>query len=166
MKYALIALFFLGITKTNAQFTDPSIIKLNQNSAIEKYEELSKFTGSNNTILHKAYIAFSSKQNNQLRIFYDFTAKKTFYQGRNYFNIRNRGEILFSDADRVYIEGEKIFLDIDSSGYLALLKAPGESWTNLTRLYRDFTITVYDDEKRQELLKNLKCLVKHPLYLK
>lgn len=44
------------------------------------------------------------------------------------------------------------------------IKAPGENWTNMTRYKNDFYITVNNPMIRKKALKEIKFLVKNPIY--
>lgn len=50
------------------------------------------------------------------------------------------------------------------NGFANQVKAPGENWTEMIKNKSDFSITVKDDKKREELLYILKMLTKYPIY--
>jgi hypothetical protein len=71
-------------------------------------------------------------------------------------------QLKFKDVNSVYESGDKIYFNIGSEGFKQKAKPPGEDWSDYVKNFSDFTMTIYDVDKRKEALNYFKYLVEHP----
>ncbi len=140
-------------------------IRIAQNSYVEKYAALAEHMGNDNVTIHTNELRYSSNMGNKIYINFFYTAKKVVADnGRTYYNVKRKGYVPFADIERVYVTGDKIMLQMNSNGYGNKVQVPGENWTEMIVNKGDFSITVKDDKKREEVLHIIKMLRKHPIY--
>lgn len=84
--------------------------------------------------------------------------------GKTYFNVKFFSTFLLENVTDVYEKGNKIIFSFNSKGYSMKIKAPRENWTNMTRYKNDFYLTVNNPTIRKKALKEIKFLVKNPIY--
>jgi antitoxin component YwqK of YwqJK toxin-antitoxin module len=85
-------------------------------------------------------------------------------KGKTYFNVKFNASFSLKNVKTVYENGNKLIFNLNSNGYLMKIKAPGENWTNMTRYKNDFYITVNNPTIRKKALKEIKFLVRNPIY--
>ena len=91
--------------------------------------------------------------------------KKSFtLNGKTYSNVKFFSTFLLKNVRDVYEKGNKIIFSFNSKGYSMKIKAPRENWTNMTRYKNDFYLTVNNPTIRKKALKEIKFLVKNPIY--
>jgi hypothetical protein len=72
--------------------------------------------------------------------------------------------VVIDDISRVYVDGDRIILATNSNGYANKVKVPDENWTEMLKNRSDFSITVRNDKKRDEVLHIISMLRKYPVY--
>lgn len=157
-KQALILLVF--IISTNALFSQVTILS-KQKKARSSFYELVDYMGSDNAAVLQNDILLDPKSS-ALFLRFEVKLKEVMSEGVRYNNVLFKGDIPFNVVNSVYIEGEKVVLDVNSQGYVNQVKVPGEYWTEAIQRYSDFTITVYNSQKREEIAKVLQFFVDNP----
>jgi len=157
-KQALILLVF--IISTNALFSQVTILS-KQKKARSSFYELVDYMGSDNAAVLQNDILLDPKSS-ALFLRFEVKLKEVASEGVRYNNVLFKGDIPFNVVNSVYIEGEKVVLDVNSQGYVNQVKVPGEYWTEAIQRYSDFTITVYNSKKREEIAKVLQFFVDNP----
>ena len=157
-KRALILLVF--IISTNALFSQVTILS-KQKKARSSFYELVDYMGSDNAAVLQNDILLDPKSS-ALFLRFEVKLKEVMSEGVRYNNVLFKGDIPFNVVNSVYIEGEKVVLDVNSQGYVNQVKVPGEYWTEAIQRYSDFTITVYNSKKREEIAKVLQFFVDNP----
>ena len=157
-KQALILLVF--IISTNALFSQVTILS-KQKQARSSFYELVDYMGSDNAAVLQNDILLDPNDST-LFLRFEVKLKEVVSEGVRYNNVLFKGDIPFNVVNRVYIEGEKVVLDVNSEGYVNQVKVPGEYWTEAIQRYSDFTITVYNSQKREEIAKVLQFFVDNP----
>lgn len=117
--------------------------------------------GSDNAAVLQNDILLDPKSS-ALFLRFEVKLKEVESEGVRYNNVLFKGDIPFNVVNSVYIEGEKVVLDVNSEGYVNQVKVPGEYWTEAIQRYSDFTITVYNSQKREEIAKVLQFFVDNP----
>lgn len=95
-----------------------------------------------------------------------YTLKRLRKNGRTYKDIKFKVQLKMKNVHYIYEEGNKLYFEMKFKGYLANVKVPGENWTGYIKNTNDWSLTIYDSEKRKKALKYFKTLVKFPILLK
>lgn len=139
----------------------PAIIKGMQMHSKEKLEALIEYFGSDDSKVYE-FKCYKDKETDELFMKAKYKKDKVYFQGKYYYNVYFKMQLMFKDVNSVYESGDKIYFDIGSVGYIQKAKPPGEGWSDYVENFKDFTMTIYDDDKRKEALRHFKYLVKHP----
>ncbi|WP_339686693.1 hypothetical protein [uncultured Nonlabens sp.] len=117
------------------------------------YAAPSDYIGNDNVTIHENVTRYDSSNGYKMFLRFYFTAKKVVADNcRTYYNVKRRGYVAFTDVHRVHNNGKRIILEMNSKGYANKVKIPPESWTEMIKNKSDFSITVEDDEKPEEIL--------------
>jgi hypothetical protein len=166
MKFLHILFLTISFTSvTDMQAQSDYEIRIAQNSYVKKYAALADYIGNDNVTIHLNEITYTSQINNKLIINFSYTADKVVHDnGRAYYNVKRKGYVVIDDFSRVYVDGDRIILAMNSNGYANKVKVPGENWTEMLKNRSDFSITVRNDKKRDEVLHIISMLRKYPVY--
>ncbi|GAA0746450.1 toxin-antitoxin system YwqK family antitoxin [Gaetbulibacter jejuensis] len=131
--------------------------------SIDEIKNNSGYFGSNNSTTHSFKIK-TDESTRKLFASIRYEADKVYYEGRYYYDVLYDVQIIFDDVYEVYQNGDKIeFVFYEDYGFLRRAKPQGEYWSDYVKNEFNFSITIYDDDIREETLKNFKYLVENPI---
>jgi antitoxin component YwqK of YwqJK toxin-antitoxin module len=131
--------------------------------SIDEIKNNSGYFGSNNSTTHSFKIK-TDESTRKLFASIRYEADKVYYNGRYYYDVLYDVQIIFDDVYEVYQNGDKIeFVFYEDYGFLRRAKPQGEYWSDYVKNEFNFSITIYDDDIREETLKNFKYLVENPI---
>ncbi|MFT4968841.1 MAG: hypothetical protein ACI9O4_000574 [Chitinophagales bacterium] len=140
---------------------NPAWIQAAQMLSIEELEDLIEYFGSDDSKVYE-FRCFNDRETDALFMKSKYRKDKVYYQGEYYYNVYYEMQLKFKDVNSVYESGDKIYFNIGSEGYRQKAKPPGEDWSDYVKNFNDFTMTIYNDDKRKEALSHFKYLVEHP----
>ncbi|QJP34943.1 hypothetical protein F0365_11365 [Nonlabens sp. Ci31] len=163
LKLSFLILVFANLPTLHAQ--SDFEVRITQTAYVEDYNNLAEYIGNENVTIHQNKIGFSKRLGNKMVLLFNFTADRVRNSdGRTYYNVKRKGHVVFADVNRVYENGERIILEMNSNGYSNQVQVPGENWTEIITNRSDFSITVKDDIKRKEVLRIMNYLRRYPVY--
>ena len=131
--------------------------------SIDEIKNNSGYFGSNNSTTHSFKI-YTDENTRKIFASLRYESDKVYYEGRYYYNVLYDVQIIFDDVYEVYQNGDKIeFVFYEDYGFLRRAKPQGENWSEYVKNEFNFSITIYDDDIREETLKNFKYLVENPI---
>ncbi|MBN2867902.1 MAG: hypothetical protein JXK08_04460 [Flavobacteriaceae bacterium] len=159
---------FGGVSTSSTSFNDdyekalnsPKTIKSLQSHYMSEIKKMASYFGQDDTETYyfecfkdpKGVLFFKAK----------FKKDKVYYNGKYYYDVLFEIQVLFKDINSVTQNGNKIYFELNSNGYLRNAKPQGENWSGFVQNNNDFEITVYNTDKRKEALNAFKYLVEHP----
>ena len=139
----------------------PEIIKAIQGDFIKDIEKESSNFGDENTNVYEFNI-WKDSNSGKLFIKTEYVQDNVYFKGKYINNIYFGIELMFNNVNDVYEQGNMIYFNMNSQGFLMKVKAPGESWTDHYRKNENFKLTIYNDELRKDMLERFEYLVEHP----
>ena len=131
--------------------------------SIDEIKNNSGYFGSNNSTTHSFKI-YTDENTRKIFASLRYESDKVYYEGRYYYNVLYDVQIIFDDVYEVYQNGDKIeFVFYEDYGFLRRAKPQGEYWSDYVKNEFNFSITIYDDDIREETLKHFKYLVENPI---
>ncbi|RYH74743.1 hypothetical protein EVU94_06925 [Flavobacteriaceae bacterium 144Ye] len=131
--------------------------------SIDEIKNNSGYFGGNNSTTHSFKIK-TDESTRKLFASIRYEADKVYYNGRYYYDVLYDVQIIFDDVYEVYQNGDKIeFVFYEDYGFLRRAKPQGEYWSDYVKNEFNFSITIYDDDIREETLKHFKYLVENPI---
>lgn len=144
-------------------FKELTSVRNLQRVSIDEIKNNSGYFGSNNSTTHSFKIS-TDESTRKLFASIRYEADKVYYNGRYYYDVLYDVQIIFDDVYEVYQNGDKIeFVFYKDYGFLRRAKPQGENWSEYVKNEFNFSITIYDDDIREETLKNFKYLVENPI---
>jgi len=144
-------------------FKETASVRNFQLQSIDEIKNNSDYFGSNNSTTHSFKI-FTDENTRKIYALLRYESDKVYYEGRYYYNVLYDVQIIFDDVYEVYQNGDKIeFVFYEDYGFLRRAKPQGENWSEYVKNEFNFSITIYDDDIREETLKNFKYLVENPI---
>ncbi|WP_262733413.1 toxin-antitoxin system YwqK family antitoxin [Gaetbulibacter sp. NE] len=144
-------------------FKELTSVRSLQLVSIDEIKNNSGYFGSNNSTTHSFKIK-TDESTRKLFASIRYEADKVYYNGRYYYDVLYDVQIIFDDVYEVYQNGDKIeFVFYEDYGFLRRAKPQGEYWSDYVKNEFNFSITIYDDDIREETLKNFKYLVENPI---
>ena len=93
-----------------------------------------------------------------------YTKDKVTLKRKTYYGIKFHVEFDLKNVKYVYEDENKLVFYFNSNGYIMNIKAPRENWIGMRKYTNNYILTVNNSSIRKKVLKELRYLIKNPIY--